>query len=576
MPNSVLILGAGINGAALARELALNGVDVVIVERRDIACGATAYSSRLIHGGLRYLEYGEFALVRESLGERTRLLTLAPHFVHPLRLFIPVHHRFGGLMAAARRFFGLKDRPSKKPLHRGLWTVRLGLWLYDHYARDPTLPKRKSHCTTESGIVPIDPAKYPWTCEFSDAQVVFPERFTLALLEDARQLAAKQGSRFSIHTYSEAAWDGRTATIRQSATHEALETIEPSAVVNATGAWVDRTLQSLGMIQNRLLGGTKGSHFITGHARLQALLDGRAVYTEATDGRPVFILPFVKGTLVGTTDVPFDGDPETAVATPQELDYLIAAVNEVFPNLGLTTADIELHYAGVRPLPFTDAKTTAAITRRHWMEEHRGSPVPCFSIIGGKLTTCRSLAEEAANTILERLHLPHTANSRQRPLPGGENYPADEEALHWSWQQLAARCQLPVESVEAVWKLCGTRAIAILTQLCGRSSNAGVSLREAQPVAEGESRHSHPLLAGTSLPIVYSRWLIDHEWVTTLGDFVERRLMLLYQPSLRRECLEQLADLLIEAGKLSVTEKQSAINAVVRRLQTHFGKRVVA
>jgi glycerol-3-phosphate dehydrogenase len=555
MPDPVLILGAGINGAALARELALNGVDVVIVERRDIAFGATAYSSRLIHGGLRYLEYGEFALVRESLGERTRLLKLAPHLVHPLRLFIPVRNRFGGLMAAARRFFGLKDRPRKTPLHRGLWTVRFGLWLYDNYARDPTLPKRASHSTADPNIVPIDSAKYPWACEFSDAQVVFPERFTLALLEDARQLAVKQGSRFTVHTYSEAAWDGRTATIRRTGSQDVVESIEPSAIVNATGAWVDHTLQSLGMMQDRLMGGTKGSHFITGHARLQELLGGRAVYTEAADGRPVFILPFVNGTLIGTTDEPFDGDPAIAVATPQELEYLVAAVNEVFPMLGLATTDIELHYAGVRPLPFTDAKTTAAITRRHWMEEHRGGLVPCYSIIGGKLTTCRSLAEEAAGTILERLHRPHRANSRERPLPGGENYPADATALLWSQQQLAARCQLPIESIEAVWKLCGTRAIAILTEAC-------------------ESADARQLLAGTQLPLGYARWLIRREWVTRLDDLVERRLMLLYHPALERGCLDQLADLLIAEGKLFATEKQSAVDTVVGRLQSHFGKKV--
>jgi glycerol-3-phosphate dehydrogenase len=556
VPDPVLILGAGINGAALARELALNGVDVVIVERRDIAYGATAYSSRLIHGGLRYLEYGEFGLVRESLGERTRLLKLAPQFVHPLRLFIPVRNRFGGLVSAARRFFGLKDRPRKKPLPRGLWTVRFGLWLYDNYARDPTLPKRKSHKITDEGIVPIDSAKYPWACEFSDAQVVFPERFTLSLLEDARQIAEKQGSKFRIYTYSEATWDSRTVTVRSAGTTQIVDSFQPAAIINATGAWVDHTLQSLGVLTERLMGGTKGSHFITGHARLQELLGGRAVYSEAGDGRPVFILPFVNGTLIGTTDEPFEGDPATAVATTQELEYLVAAVNEVFPTLDLTTDDIELHYAGVRPLPFTDAKTTAAITRRHWMEEHRGGGVPCYSIIGGKLTTCRSLAEEAAGTILERLHLPHTANSRERPLPGGENFPADATAREWSWQQLASRCQLSVESIETVWKLCGTRTTAILLETCCQSSD------------------SRELLAGTFLPIGYARWVIRHEWPQKLDDLVERRLMLLYHPALRRECLEQLADLQIEAGKLTAAEKPTTVDAVVERLKSHFGKHV--
>ncbi len=215
MPASVLILGAGINGAALARELALNGVGVVVVDTHDIAYGATAYSSRLIHGGLRYLEYGDFSLVREALGERTRLLRLAPQFVRPLRLFIPVRNRFGGLMSAARRFLGMKDKPHPgKVMHRGLWTVRFGLWLYDNYARDPTLPKHRSYHAGDVEVVPVDPAKYPWVCAFSDAQVVFPERFTLALFDDARRLAAQRGTEFRLLTYHEATLQGTTVSVR--------------------------------------------------------------------------------------------------------------------------------------------------------------------------------------------------------------------------------------------------------------------------------------------------------------------------------------------------------------------------
>ncbi|HEY2828328.1 MAG TPA: FAD-dependent oxidoreductase, partial [Pirellulales bacterium] len=338
MPNPVLILGAGINGAALARELALNGLGVVVVDVRDLAAGATSYSSRLIHGGLRYLEYGDFALVRESLGERTRLLRLAPQFVHPLRLFIPVQNRFGGLMSAARRFLGLKDRPHPgRVLHRGLWTVRFGLWLYDNYARDPTLPKHQSHRATDADVVHVDPAAYRWVCSFSDAQVVFPERFTLALLDDARQVAAAQGAEFRVLTYHEATLSGSTVSIRRLADGQVVDQLQPSVIVNATGAWVDHTLQALGVPSKRLMGGTKGSHFITSNPRLQERLAGRAVYTEAGDGRPIFILsfqlPFTTATLVGTTDEPFQADPSTAVATEGELEYLVAAVNEVFPDL---------------------------------------------------------------------------------------------------------------------------------------------------------------------------------------------------------------------------------------------------
>src|SRR5690348_5559687 len=155
MPSPVLILGAGINGAALARELTLNGVGAIIVDSHDIASGATAAWSRLIHGGLRYLEYGEFDLVRESLEERTRWLKLAPQFVHPLRLFIPICNRRGGLLTAARRFLGLKPRrrTAARPKTRGLWAIRAGLWLYDVYAHDPTLPRRRLYKSRSPEVV---------------------------------------------------------------------------------------------------------------------------------------------------------------------------------------------------------------------------------------------------------------------------------------------------------------------------------------------------------------------------------------------------------------------------------------
>ena len=294
--------------------------------------------------------------------------------------------------------------------------MRFGLWLYDRYARDPTLPKHKSHRPTDANVVPVDNSKYRWVCSFSDAQVVYPERFTIALLTDGQRIAAEQGNEFTVSTYREASLRNGAVSIRHVGQSETVREFQPAAIINATGAWVDHTLQSLGVESKRLMGGTKGSHFVTSHARLQTLLAGRAVYTEAPDSRPIFILPFVNGTLIGTTDEPFEGDPSTAVATPRELEYLVTAVNDVFPDLRLSTDDIEMHYAGVRPLPFSDATTPGAISRRHWLEPHPHSAVPMFSIIGGKLTTCRSLAEEAAGTILKRLGLEQRANSQNREL----------------------------------------------------------------------------------------------------------------------------------------------------------------
>ncbi|HEY2840241.1 MAG TPA: FAD-dependent oxidoreductase, partial [Pirellulales bacterium] len=368
----ILILGAGINGAALARELCLNGQSVTLVDTADMAFGATAYSSRLIHGGLRYLEYGEFDLVRESLAERTRLLRLAPQFVKPLRLFIPIENRFGGLWTSASRFLFKGNRAAPAGAHhgsRGLWLVRSGLRMYDVYARDPDLPRHATHRWGQGESLPVDP-KYRWLCSYYDAQVRFPERFVVAMLDDAQTAAAATGARFEALNYHRAALDGRQATIYANGSTQPVRAFEPAAVINATGAWVDLTLSALRLPSKRLMGGTKGSHLVTWNERLREALAGDGLYAEAADGRPVFVLPFGDATLIGTTDLRYEGEPADAVATQAEIDYLVATVNELLPQARLTSADVDVHYSGVRPLPYVDQGSTASITRRHGLVEN--------------------------------------------------------------------------------------------------------------------------------------------------------------------------------------------------------------
>jgi glycerol-3-phosphate dehydrogenase len=446
----VLILGGGINGAAVARELLLNGVPVCLVDTADLASGATAYSSRLIHGGLRYLEYGEFALVRESLAERSRLLRLAPQFVRPLRLFIPLRQRLGGLRKAALKFFGWGSA-NDSAAARGAWLVRMGLWMYDTFAKDSQLPKRSVHRTTDNDVPPVDRAKYRWLCSYYDAQIQHPERFVIALLEDARQLAAEHGVAFDVYTYHRTTLRDRTVEIY--ATDDSpVKMFEPSAIINATGAWVDHTLAKLQVASRRLMGGTKGSHFLTSHAGLRDALAGRGVYAEAPDGRPVFLLPMGDATLVGTTDLPYEESPETAVATENELTYLLDAANRVFAGLALTRGDVDLHYSGVRPLPYVGSANPAAVTRRHWVEENHESVVPLFSIIGGKLTTCRSLAEETVAAVLRRLGTQPTANSRDRVICGNELILPANDTL----SDTSASCLLARHAIRNQWvtRLC--------------------------------------------------------------------------------------------------------------------------
>ena len=298
----VVVLGAGINGAAVARELVLNGVPVIVVDRADIAGGTTAYSSRLIHGGLRYLEFGELSLVWESLQERRRLLELAPHLVRPLELQIPLARRGGGWARAARTLWGGRTSAADP---RGLWLVRSGLWAYDLMARGSQLPGHRVLKVGAPGAVPVEADRFGWLCAYWDAQLLFPERLAVALLEDARQAAEQAGCEFSLYTYHQVRRCERRLEIRPVGRDaaEPVRVVQPAAVVNATGAWVDWTLRGLEVTASRQIGGTKGSHFLTYHRPLCDALAGRGLYAEAQDGRPVFVLPLGTAALVGTTDL---------------------------------------------------------------------------------------------------------------------------------------------------------------------------------------------------------------------------------------------------------------------------------
>lgn len=550
----ILILGAGINGSALARELALNGVPVYLVDRADVASGTTAYSSRLIHGGLRYLEFGEFDLVRESLEERTRWLRLAPHYVKPLRLFIPVGRFFGGLLSSALRFVHW-DRGAGKTRTRGLMAIVAGLKLYDSYAADPNLEGFRVCRTEEVGKPRVARSKYRWLCAYTDGQISYPERFTLALVQDARRAAEENGSEFRLFTYHCASLHGRTVRLEPLANLGGpTVTLEPSIVVNATGAWVDETLRQLQVSEKRLLGGTKGSHFISSHSGFRDALGGRGIYAEAQDGRPVFIVPFVDGTLVGTTDERFGGDPGEAIATERELLYLLDAVNHLMPGVNLTRDDIDMHYSGVRPLPRSDSTSTAGITRRHFLHEHPGTPVPMFSVIGGKLTTCRSLAEEATATLLARLGMKPKTNSRDRVLPGGGNYPRSAEQLTSEHDRIAGRFGLSLLQVQRIWSLLGSRTETVLASIEGLSSVN---------------------LPGTDIPEQFARWSILQEDVQKLDDLVERRLMLVYHPRLLPVCLRRLAELLVDSGKLDSERLEETVQHTIDRLESRFGKRIL-
>ncbi|MFT7643730.1 MAG: glycerol-3-phosphate dehydrogenase, partial [Pirellulaceae bacterium] len=354
-------------------------------------------------------------------------------------------------------------------------------------------------------------------------------------------------------------------------TGKAVKRFRPAAIVNATGAWVDETLQRLEISSERLMGGTKGTHFITFHPALVKAVQAGGYYVEAGDGRPVFFLKFGEGVLVGTTDLRMEESPGDVRATDLELDYLVDAVQRVFPPFDFGRDDIAMHYCGVRPLPFVPEGSTSAITRRHFVRRHDDAVPPTYSIIGGKLTTARALGEEAAATILKELNCSAIAGSKERLLPGAVSL-RSAKGLAVEIERLVKETGCRHSEVIASWPLVGN-----LLPLYFRSESHFRYEKSihTEPTLQGESLPAEfKRLAGTPFSCEFVKGLIRREWVTKLDDLVERRLMLLYHPLLRRETIVQLANLLHECGLLDVADLEREVDRNIERMANRYGRRL--
>ena len=556
----ILVLGGGIHGAAVARELILNGVPVVLVDPNDLATGATSKSSRLIHGGLRYLEYGDVRLVRESLDEREKLLALAPQFVKPLRLHVPVQYRWSGMLRSALGFLKLSRTRlgrrlmgrSERRAPRGYWPVRFGLWLYDLFSWADGLPKSRSSTieAPEAGAArpQVDTTHYRWLCEYSDAQMQYPERCVMALLAETHHIARERGISLLVRTHARVLWQDSTLQI-SSDTGPRLS-VQPAMVINCSGAWGDLTLNGIDAGTTPLFAGTKGSHLVTRHPELKRRLGDQGVYAETGDRRLAFILPFGDAVLVGTTDEKWVGPPDTAVASDEELDYLLEVVDRVF-GLKLGRGDIVSHYSGVRPLPRTLDVSTAAISRDHWLAEHRLHGLRIVTLVGGKLTTFRVVAEQITDKILAALGRKRTASTTALKLTGGDDFPRDASTWPALWQRWAFEFGTSSDEVRFLWPLYGMQARTILQEVSGEPTGAVQDL---------------PVMRRTI------RWIIKNEWVTTLDDLIERRLMLIFAPRISEAMLRDLAGCLAECEKISEANLPLAIEATRQRLQAHYGR----
>lgn len=369
----VVVIGGGINGVAIARECALAGKRTLLVEQNDFASGVTSRSTRIIHGGLRYLERGEIDLVRESVRERERLLRERSHLVQPIQ------------------FLFLLNETSR----RSALKVRAGLWLYQR------ISGKKSADLSEIEVHRVQralDAGHKWTIfNYEDAQCEFPERLVAEWLTEAAEAGAVVRNHCEVLAIDVSQGRARGILLRDRVSGKD-HRIDAGWIFNCTGPWADRLCaRSAVRTPKPMLGGVRGSHIVV--PRFPGAPTS-ALYTEAQDGRPVFILPWNEQILAGTTEVPDTADPAKTAPSREEVEYLLRTVIQLFPKAKLSAHDIKYAFAGVRPLPNSPGASPSAVTRRHFLHDHTSDGAArLVSVIGGKLTTAASLAREAARKI---------------------------------------------------------------------------------------------------------------------------------------------------------------------------------
>ena len=418
----VLIIGAGINGIAAFRDLALQGVSVLLVDAKDFSSGASAASSHMVHGGIRYLENGEFRLVRESLQERNRLLTNAPHLVKPLQTVIPIFSTFSGMLSAPLKV--LTHKPGA-PKERGALLIKLGLIMYDTFGRAKGTLGRHRFLGRKKSLreVPGLNKDVKYTAHYFDAAMAKPERLALEVLLDG----LAEGDHARAYNYlAVTGMDGDSVVLTDQLTGDTIN-VTASLVINATGPWTDITNRAL-QVDTHFMGGTKGSHIVVDHPELFTSCKGREIFFENNDGRIVLIYPVQGRVLIGTTDLPID-NPEDAVCTEEEIDYFIDLVSHVFPDYPIDRSHIVYRYSGVRPLPAAGDLTPGMISRDYRVV-HGTLPnnTPLISLVGGKWTTFRALGEHLANDALNILRHPRTHTTVDLPIGGGNGYPTTDQA----------------------------------------------------------------------------------------------------------------------------------------------------
>jgi len=566
-PNArVLIIGGGINGVGTFRDLALQGVDVALVERGDYCQGASGASSHMIHGGIRYLENGEFRLVRESVVERNRLLRIAPHYVKPLQTTIPIFSTFSGVLAAPLRF--LTHKQQGKPKERGAFLIKLGLSLYDSFSRDGGSVPRHQFRTRHKALAEL-PMLHPgvkYTATYFDASVHNPERLTLDVLQDGEKAgsahnSARASNYLALTSVRSNADGSSTAVLCDQLTGEEFD-FTADVIVNTTGAWVDLTNQSMGT-PTTFMGGTKGSHIVLDHPGLLAACKGREIFFEHTDGRIVLIYPMGDRVLVGTTDVDADMSRD-AVCTDEEIDYFFDLIGHVFPDIAVNRGQIVYTFSGVRPLPRHDATQPGFVSRDYRIERLSpgpGAPGPgaqeggavVLSLVGGKWTTFRALAEHLAGDVLAELGLERKISTAKLPIGGGAGFP-DSDAGIQKWIKAHMTATRDADRTAGLLTRYGTRAEEVISYL--------------------DAGHDRLLRSTRELSVRELQFMAAHEQVGHLVDVLIRRTSLAFRGLVTGELLNEVAEALAEPLGWDAAGVAAEINHAQEVLKRYHGVEV--
>lgn len=532
LPFDVIVIGGGCNGSAIAWDGALRGMRVLLLEKEDFGWATSAWNSRLIHGGLKYLEKYDVRLVRESLREREWMLHAAPHLVRPLRFVLPFYERNAHSAAM----------------------LRLGMVAYDALSWDKSTPRHRIHDT--GGALALIPGLgtdgLKGAATYYDGQVNYAERLSV----EAALAARAAGAVVLNHAQVEQVLvkDGAVAGA------EFLDTVtgnrhtaHAAAVVNSSGPWVDGVLRTIQAHRYRqFMGGTKGTHLVVDPFP-GAPVDSAMYYEALTDARPMMVIPWLGRYIIGATDVRFTGDLDTASGDDGEIDYILRETNLVLPGASLTRADILWSYTGVRPLPFHETGPTSDITRRHIVHDHRHDdehPVRgLFSVIGGKLTTFRALAEHVNDDVLgatrsgRRGRGKRPTTTRTARLPGAQVLDFQDFA-----RRFVTTSQLPPDVATRLVSLYGTRATAVQ------------ALTETEPDLAKRVDGVPEVIAAEVA------FAVRAESAFTLSDIVARRIMTGLDASMGLDSLTAVGQVAAELAGWSDSRLADEVEAYLRYL----------